>query len=158
MELIDPSSPDGPSSPDDHEETVRPGPWWRHALWVAGITVLGVGAGWAGAFFRIGPEEYGLPSAAPGEIWPYLLAWTASGLAVAAVLRAVAARVPVYAVGRIAAVLTALGTRVSLGWRPEAPVLAAMAAAALTVAAIWCAMALRSPSRGDRERRVASSA
>ncbi|WP_251069915.1 hypothetical protein [Streptomyces sp. ISL-96] len=150
IELID------PFSPDDHEQTVRPGPWWRHALWVAGITVLGVGVGWASAFFRVGPEEYGLPSAAPGEVWPYLLTWTATGLAAAAVLRAAAARVPVYAVGRIAAVLTALGTRVSLGWRPEAPVLAAMAAAALTAAGIWCALALRSASRGNREGLVTS--
>ncbi|WP_274564757.1 hypothetical protein [Streptomyces spiramyceticus] len=149
IELFDPSSPDeiDPSDPDEHEEAVRPGPLWRHALWVAGITVLGVGLGWATALFRIGPEEYGLPSAALGAVWPYLVAWTATGLAVAAALRAAAARVPVYAAGRIAVVLTALGTRLSLGWRPEAPVLGAMAAAALTAAAIWCALALRTTSR-----------
>ncbi|MFF4229572.1 hypothetical protein [Streptomyces sp. NPDC001820] len=150
MELLD------PSSPDDYEETVLPGPLWRHALWVAGITVLGVGLGWAGALFRIGPEEYGLPSAAPGAVWPYLLAWTAAGLAAAAALRAAAARVPVYAPGRIAAVLTLLGTRLSLAWRPEAPVLGAMASVALTAAAIWCALALRSGSRGNRGGEVTS--
>ncbi|MEV8309978.1 hypothetical protein AB0P36_22155 [Streptomyces flavidovirens] len=139
-ELLDSSSPDG------SEETVRPGPLWRHAAWVAGITVCAVGVGWASALFRIGPAEYGLPSAAPGAAWPYLVAWTATGLAAAATLRAVAARVPLYAPGRTAALLTALGTRLSLGWRPEAPVLGAMAAAALTVAALWCALALRSGS------------
>ena len=136
-----------PSSPDNDEEAVLPGPLWRHALWVAGITVLGVGLGWAGALFRIGPEEYGLPPAAPGPKWPYLVAWTVTGLAAAAVLRAAAARVPVYAPGGIAVVLTMLGTRLSLGWRPEAPVLGAMAGAALTAAAIWCALALRPGSR-----------
>ncbi|WP_327328617.1 hypothetical protein OG735_39745 [Streptomyces sp. NBC_01210] len=144
MELLD------PSSPDDYEGAVRPGPLWRHALWVAVITVLGVGLGWAGALYRIGPEEYGLPSAAPGALWPYLLAWTATGLAAAAALRAAAARVPVYAPEGIAVVLTMLGTRLSLGWRPEAPVLGAMAGAALTAAAIWCALALRSGSHGNR--------
>ncbi|MBT2507700.1 hypothetical protein J7I98_17790 [Streptomyces sp. ISL-98] len=158
IELIDPSSPDDldPSGPGEYEEAVRPGPLWRHALWVAGITVLGVGLGWASALFRIGPEEYGLRSAAPGAVWPYLVAWTATGLAVAAALRAAAARVPVYAPGRIAAVLTALGTRLSLGWRPEALVLGATAAAALTAAAIWCAIALRSSSRGNHGRTVTS--
>ncbi|MCX4821336.1 hypothetical protein OG883_15755 [Streptomyces sp. NBC_01142] len=145
-------------SPDDDEETVLPGPLWRHALWVAGITILGVGLGWASALFRIGPEEYGLPSAAPGAVWPYLVAWTAIGLAVAAALRAAAARVPVYAPGQIAVVLTALGTRLSLGWRPEAPVLGALAAAALTAAAIWCALALRSDSRDNRGRGITPGA
>ncbi|MEW2085148.1 hypothetical protein [Streptomyces sp. NPDC005283] len=144
IELLD------PSSSDDYEETVLPGPLWRHALWVAGITVLGVGLGWAGAFFRIGPEEYGLPSAAPGAVWPYLVAWTATGLGAAAALRAAATSVPVYAPGQIAVVLTLLGTRLSLGWRPDAPVLGAMAAAELTAAAIWCALALRPGPRDNR--------
>ncbi|WP_167368061.1 hypothetical protein [Streptomyces agglomeratus] len=137
---------------DDGEETVRPGPWWRHALWVVGITALGVGLGWAVALFRIGPDTYGLPSAATGAAWPYLTAWAATGLAAAAALRAAAARVPVYAAGRIAGGLTLLGTRLSLGWRPEAPVLAAMAAAALTATAVWCALALRSRHRADAGR------
>ncbi|MFJ8665588.1 hypothetical protein [Streptomyces sp. NPDC093600] len=136
MELLDFSSA-------DDEERLAPGPWWRHAWWVAAIAVLGVGLGWAGALFRIGPEEYGLPPAAPGDVWPYLAAWTATGVAVAAVLRATAARVPVYAPGRIAVVLTLLGTRVSLGWRPEAPVLLAVVAAARVAAAAWAALALR---------------
>lgn len=136
-----------PSSPDDDEEAVLRGPLWRHAVWVAGLAVLGVGLGWASAQFRIGPEEYGLPPAAPGLQWPYLVAWTVTGLAAAAVLRAAAARVPVYAPGPIAVVLTLLGTELSLGWRPEAPALGAMAGAALTAAAIWCALALRPGSR-----------
>ncbi|MET9438245.1 hypothetical protein [Streptomyces sp. NPDC006551] len=116
---------------------------WRHALWVAGVVVLGVGLGWAGSLFRIGPEEYGLPPAAPGEVWPYLAVWAATGVAVAAVLRATAARVPVYAPGRIAVVLAFLGTRISLGWRPEALVLGVFIAAALTAAVAWSAFALR---------------
>lgn len=147
---------DDPSTPESHEETVRPGPLWRHAVWVAGITVLGVGLGWAGALYRIGPEQYGLPSAAPGSVWPYLAAWTATGLAAATALRAAAARVPVYAPGRVAGVLTLLGTRLSLGWRPEAPLLGAMAAAVLTAAVIWCAIALRPASPGNRGRGVTS--
>jgi hypothetical protein len=147
---------DGPSNPDGDEEPLRSGPLWRHALWAAAVTVLGVGLGWVGALYRIGPEEYGLPSAAPGPVWPYLVAWTATGLVAAAALRATAARVPIYAPGEIAVVLIALGTRLSLGWRPEPPVLGALAAAALTAAAIWCALALRPGFRGSRGRRAAS--
>lgn len=115
------------SSPDDSEETVRPGPLWRHAVWVVGITVLGVAVGWAGALFRIGPEEYGLPSAAPGPVRPYLVAWITTGLMAAAALRAAAAKVPLYAPGRTAAVLTALATAV-----------------------LWCAFALRPSFRRNR--------
>ncbi|MET9801761.1 hypothetical protein [Streptomyces sp. NPDC006368] len=145
-----------PTGTDDPEGTVRPGPRRRHALWVAGVTLLGLGPGWASAFFRIGPEEYGLPSAAPGPVLPYLALWAATGLVAAAALRATAARVPVHAAGRIAAGLTALGTRLSLGWRPEAPLLGAMIVAALTVAAVWCALALRSGPRAHAGGRVAS--
>ncbi|MCT4357419.1 hypothetical protein M5362_30400 [Streptomyces sp. Je 1-79] len=145
IESLAPSLPD-----DDSEETPRPGPWWRHAVWVAGITVCAVTLGWATGFFRISPERYGLPSAAPGPLWPYLLFWTAVGLLVAAVLRATAARVPLYAPGRIAGVLTLLGTRLSLGWRPGAPVLAGMAVAALAAAVVWCAIGFRSARAGRR--------
>ncbi|MEE1751564.1 hypothetical protein [Streptomyces sp. SP18CS02] len=146
IEVYEPADVDG----DDGEGTVRPGPLWRHAVWVAGMTVLAVGLGWAGALFRIGPEEYGLPPAAPGPVWPYLLAWGGIGLATTAVLRTTAARVPVYAPGRIAGILVFLGTRLSLGWRPEAPALAAMAAAVLVAAAAWCAIALRPGPRRPR--------
>ncbi|MFJ7078517.1 hypothetical protein [Streptomyces sp. NPDC098781] len=139
-----------PSGPHDDEETVRPGPLWRHTSWVIGITLFGVGAGWAISQFRIGSGEYGLPAAAPGPVWPYLIFWTMTSLAAAAALRAVAARVPVYAPGEITAALTALGTRLSLGWRPEPPLLGAMAVALLTAVAMWCALALRSASRGGR--------
>ncbi|MCB8901995.1 MULTISPECIES: hypothetical protein [unclassified Streptomyces] len=150
--MTDLFAPDSPSGSDsfDEEETVRPGPFWRHALWVVGVSAAAVAAGWLTSLFRIGPEEYGLPPAAPGALWPYLVAWAAIGLAVAAVLRATAAKVPVYAPGRIAAGLTYLGTRISLGWRPEAPPAGAMAAAALIVAAVWCAIALR-PHRAKTE-------
>ncbi|WP_406064372.1 hypothetical protein OG462_36170 [Streptomyces sp. NBC_01077] len=148
MDLLEPDySPD----PDSDEETVRPGPFWRHALWVTGVTATAVAVGWVTSLFRIGSEQYGLPPAASGALWPYLAAWAAIGLVVAAVLRAAAAKVPVYAPGRIAAALTYLGTRLSLGWRPEAPVVAAMAAVALIAAGVWCALALRSRQRAPRE-------
>ncbi|MEU2076708.1 hypothetical protein [Streptomyces sp. NPDC013489] len=134
---------------NDDEAAPRPGPFWRHALWAVGVTAAAVAAGWVTSLFRIGPEEYGLPPAAPGALWPYLAAWAAIGLAVATVLRATAAKVPVFAPGRIAAGLTYLGTRLSLGWRPEAPLVGAMAAAALITAAVWCALALRTHRRDE---------
>jgi hypothetical protein len=144
MELLD-----FPGS--DDEEAVARGPLWRHALWAVGITAVGVGLGWGTSSFRIGPEEYGLPSAAPGVVWPYLCVWIATGLAVTTALRAAASRVPVYAPGRIAVFLTLLGTRLSLGWRPEALALGASVAAAIMAAAVWCVLALRSGARsGER--------
>ncbi|MFG2645230.1 hypothetical protein ACGFYP_30165 [Streptomyces sp. NPDC048370] len=144
-----------PSLPEEEpEEPLRPGPLWRHTLWVVGITAGGVALGWTTGLFPIGLDPYGLPSTAPGSPWPYLLFWTAVGLALAAVLRATAARVPLYAPGRIAGVLTLLGTRLSLGWRPETPVLIGMAAAALATVAVWCVFALRSTA--VHRRRVTS--
>lgn len=122
---------------------MRPGPLWRHALWVAGVTAAGVALGWVGALFRIGPEEYGMPPAAPGALWPYLTAWTVIGLVLAAVLRSVAARVPVYYPENAAIGLVLIGTRLSLGWRPEPLEVAGLAAAALLLVAVWCAVALR---------------
>ncbi|WP_434588530.1 hypothetical protein [Streptomyces sp. A5-4] len=147
--------PDDITPPEDDEERVRPGPLWRHAVWMAGIAALGVGLGWVGALFRIGPEEYGLPPAAPGSVWPYVAAWTATGLVAAGAIRATALRVPLYAPGQIAVVLTLLGTRISLGWRPEAPALGALAAVALTATAVWCALALRPGAGRTGERRAA---
>ncbi|MEU8522183.1 hypothetical protein [Streptomyces sp. NBC_01216] len=137
-----------PQSVPDHDENVRRGPLWRHVVWVTGAALGGVGAGWASALFRFGPEWYGLPSAAPGPVWPYLLLWTGVGLAVATTLRGTAARVALYAPGRIAVALTLLGTRLCLGLRPEWLLLFAMAAAALTAAAVWCAFALRPGTSG----------
>ncbi|MGW6564335.1 hypothetical protein [Streptomyces sp. NPDC054975] len=134
----------------EYEEPLAPGPLWRHALWVAGVAALGVGLGWAGSLFRLGPDQYGLPPAAPGAVWPYLVAWAAIGVATAAVLRTAAARVPVYGPGRITVALTFLGTRLSLGWRPEVAELAAMATAALLVAALWSAFAMRPGARTDQ--------
>ena len=136
--------------PRDDEANLRPGPFWRHALWVMGISAAAVAAGWFTSLFRIGFKEYGLPPATPGALWTYLAAWVVIGLAVATVLRVTAAKVPVYAPGRIAAGLTYLGTRLSLGWRPEALLVGAMAAAALIAAAGWCALALR-PRRAKRK-------
>ncbi|MER8193760.1 hypothetical protein ABTY00_07365 [Streptomyces microflavus] len=140
MDFLDPSDS---GAPDDDEVTVRPGPLWRHALWVVGVTALGVGLGWAGSLFRLGPDDYGLLAAAPGSPWTYLGAWAVTGLAATAVLRAAAAKVPVPSPGTIAVILLLIGTRLSLGWRPETPELAAMAAGALVLASIWAAIALR---------------
>ncbi|MFJ2147332.1 hypothetical protein ACIOHB_00910 [Streptomyces microflavus] len=140
MDFLDPSDS---GAPDDDEVTVRPGPLWRHALWVVGVTALGVGLGWAGSLFRLGPDDYGLLAAAPGSPWTYLGAWAVTGLAATAVLRAAAARVPVPSPGTIAVILLLIGTRLSLGWRPETPELAAMVAGALVLAGIWAAIALR---------------
>ncbi|WP_411117993.1 hypothetical protein [Streptomyces sp. 058-1L] len=140
MDFLDPSDS---GAPDDDEVTVRPGPLWRHALWVVGVTALGVGLGWAGSLFRLGPDDYGLLAAAPGSPWTYLGAWAVTGLAATAVLRAAAAKVPVPSPGTIAVILLLIGTRLSLGWRPETPELAAMVAGALVLAGIWAAIALR---------------
>lgn len=140
MDFLDPSDS---GAPDDDEVTVRPGPLWRHALWVVGVTALGVGLGWAGSLFRLGPDDYGLLAAAPGSPWTYLGAWAVTGLAATAVLRAAAAKVPVPSPGTIAVILLLIGTRLSLGWRPETPELAAMVAGALALAGIWAAIALR---------------
>lgn len=109
--------PDDPVDSEDAE--VRPGPLWRHALWVLAVTAAGVALGWVGALFRIGPEEFGLPPAAPGALWPYLLGWTAIGLVLSAVLRFVAAKVPVYQPEEAVIGVVLIGTRLSLGWRPE---------------------------------------
>lgn len=140
MDFLDPSDS---GAPDDDEVTVRPGPLWRHALWVVGVTALGVGLGWAGSLFRLGPDDYGLLAAAPGSPWTYLGAWAVTGLAATAVLRAAAAKVPVPSPGTIAVILLLISTRLSLGWRPETPELAAMVAGALVLAGIWAAIALR---------------
>ncbi|MFI1466590.1 hypothetical protein [Streptomyces wuyuanensis] len=138
---------------DDADGEVRPGPLWRHAVWVVAVTAAGVALGWWSGLHRIGPEEYGLPSVAPGPLLPYLAAWTAIGLVAAAVLRAAAARVPVHSPETIAVAVVWLGTRLSLGWRPELPLLALMAAVALAAAVGWSLMALR-PRAGRKTRRV----
>ncbi|MFD3870880.1 hypothetical protein [Streptomyces sp. NPDC058623] len=123
------------------EETRRQGPLWRHALWVAGIAGGAVAAGWIAAAFRLGPAEYGIPSAAPGSPWG-LLAWClGAGLVACAALRGTAARIPVYAPGRVGFVLVFLGTRLALGFRPPAQLLAAGAVAAVAVALAWCVVA-----------------
>ncbi|MFE4539074.1 hypothetical protein ACFRKB_29100 [Streptomyces scopuliridis] len=129
---------------DEHEdERVRSGPLWRHALWAALVTAAGVTLGWLGALFRIGPEEYGLPPAAPGALWPYLLAWAVIGLGLGAILRFVAAKVPVYSPSEVLLGTVMIGTRLSLGWRPEPIEVAGLAAAALLLVIVWCAVALR---------------
>ncbi|WP_435882257.1 hypothetical protein [Streptomyces kronopolitis] len=129
---------------DEHEhERVRSGPLWRHARWAALVTAAGVALGWLGALFRIGPEEYGLPPAAPGALWPYLLAWAVIGLGLGAVLRFVAAKVPVHSPAEVLIGTVVIGTRLSLGWRPEPLEIAGLAAAALLLVTVWCAVALR---------------
>ncbi|WP_433404047.1 hypothetical protein [Streptomyces sp. CA-146814] len=140
MDFLDPSGEGGLA---DDEVTVRPGPLWRHALWVVGVTALGVGMAWAGSLFRLGPDDYGLLAAAPGSPWTYLAVWAVTGLAATTVLRAAAAKVPVPSPGTVAVILLLVGTRLSLGWRPETPELAAMVAGALVLAGTWAAIALR---------------
>ncbi|MEU2156388.1 hypothetical protein ABZ532_15440 [Streptomyces sp. NPDC019396] len=127
----------------EETEEIRPGPLWRHALWVVAVAALGVGFGWASGQFRLGPDEYGLPSTAPGPLLPYLTFWAVIGLLSGAALRAAAARVPVYAPEGVTICTILVGTRLSLGWRPEAPAVALMAAVALASAAVWCLIALR---------------
>lgn len=153
----DPGLPDDPgtSAGDGDEETLRRGPLWRHAVWVVCLTLVGVGLGWADASFRMGPDEFGMPLAVAGEVRPYLLTWTAAGLAVAAVLRAVAARVPLPGPEVFAVILTFMGTRLSLGWRPEPPTVGTMIAAALAAAAVWCVIGVRVARRGARGRGLA---
>ncbi|WNF30662.1 hypothetical protein RI138_29660 [Streptomyces sp. C11-1] len=156
--MTDLADSSGPVDTLDEDETVRPGPLWRHALWVVGVTAAGVVLGWLGALFRIGPEEYGLPPAAPGALWPYLVAWSAIGLGLAAVLRYVAARVPVYSPEKVVVGVVLIGTRLSLGWRPEPLEVAALALAALVLVAVWCAVALRGAAvvrRAEGEARAA---
>ncbi|MFI1223539.1 MULTISPECIES: hypothetical protein [unclassified Streptomyces] len=155
MDLPESSNPVDPS---DEDESVRPGPLWRHALWVAAVTAAGVALGWVGALFRIGPEEYGMPPAAPGALWPYLTAWAVIGLVLAAVLRCVAARVPVYSPEKAAIGLILIGTRLSLGWRPEPLEVGGLAAVGLLVVALWCVVALRGAAVVRRAENASSAA
>ncbi|WP_250294111.1 hypothetical protein [Streptomyces atroolivaceus] len=141
------SSPDDCANPDGDDESLRPGPLWRHALWVVGVTIPGVGMGWFGASFRFGPDEFGIPLAVPGQVWPYVAAWAVTGLTAAAALRAVAARVPLHGLEALVILFTFVGTRLSLGHRPEPPVLGAMTAVVLTAAALWCGLALHRARR-----------
>ncbi|QES49239.1 hypothetical protein DEJ50_16935 [Streptomyces venezuelae] len=134
MEIIDSDD----IADDEEEGELRPGPLWRHALWVLGITVCAVGAGWVASWWRLGPEDYGIPSAAPGPVWPLLAVCGAIGLAATTLLRATAARIILYAPGRVGFVLVMVGTRLALGFRPEPPVLAAGAVAVVLAAAVWC--------------------
>ncbi|MGW4363559.1 hypothetical protein ACWEKU_32910 [Streptomyces californicus] len=138
--------PEDPADIDDEDAQVRPGPFRRHALWVVAVTAAGVTLGWVGALFRIGPEEFGLPPAAPGALWPYLLAWTVIGVASAALLRCVAARVPVYEPESAVIGVVMIGTRLSLGWQPEPLEVAGLAGAGLLLVAVWCAVAWRGAS------------
>ncbi|MET9051583.1 hypothetical protein ACFU67_14475 [Streptomyces rhizosphaericola] len=154
MDFLEPSAG---GFADDDEVTVRPGPWWRHLLWVVAVTALGVGMGWAGSLFRLGPDDYGLLAAASGSPWAYLAVWAVTGLAVAGVLRATAARVPIPSPGTISVILLVIGTRLSLGWRPEALEVTAMAAGALVLAGIWAAIALRSDASAPKAPHHAES-
>ncbi|MFJ7155360.1 hypothetical protein ACIQUQ_10505 [Streptomyces sp. NPDC101118] len=118
-------------------------PPWRHAAWAASWAAAGTALGWAASRFRLGPDDVGIPVAAPGSPWPYLAVSLLAGLAAAGLLRAVATRVPVAGAGALCAVLVFLGTRASLAWRPGPAVLAAGAAGLLLVAAAWGAYAWR---------------
>ncbi|WP_412077426.1 hypothetical protein ACLF6K_22940 [Streptomyces xanthophaeus] len=135
----------------EQEETRRPGPLWRHTLWAVGITVCAVAFGWAASAFRLGRGGYGIPRAPEGSPWALLAVCAAVGLVAAALLRGTAARIPVYAPGRVCAFLVFLGTRLALGFRPETPALAAGAAAFLAAALAWCVVAAVTHRRGVRE-------
>lgn len=143
-------------SPSDDERALRPGPLWRHAVWVVGLTIVAVAMGWVAASYRVGPDHYGIPLAVPGQVWPFLAFWTMTGLLLAGAMRAVAARVPLYGPDVLVLLLIFAGTRLSLGYRPESLQLGALAAAALVAAGIWCAVALRHGRRDDRAQRVTS--
>ncbi|WP_374200842.1 hypothetical protein [Streptomyces bambusae] len=137
MEIIDSDS----TAAGEEEGEIRPGPWWRHTLWVLGVTACAIGFGWVSSAFRVGPEDFGIPSAPPGPLWPLLGICAATGLAAAGLLRATSARIVVYGPGRVGFFLVMLGTRLALGFRPEPPVLAAGAAAVVLAAAVWCGYA-----------------
>ncbi|MEU9231113.1 hypothetical protein [Streptomyces subrutilus] len=128
----------------------RSGPLWRHALFALGVTACGLALGWAASAFRLGPPEYGIPDAAPGSPWALLAVCGAVGLGAAGLLRGVAARIPVYAPGRVAFVLVFMGTRLALGFRPEPGPLAAGAAAAVLAAAAWAGCAAWTHHRAGR--------
>ncbi|PWI04541.1 hypothetical protein DIZ27_44745 [Streptomyces sp. NWU339] len=132
----------------ESENSSRPGPLWRHVLWAVGFPLFGVGFGWASASFRLGPDEYGMPLAVPGQVWSHLIVWTVTGLVSAAALRAVAARVPLHALEVTVLLLTFMGTRLSLGYRPGPLVSGVMVAAALMMVTLRCVLALR---RGARD-------
>ncbi|MFD8981368.1 hypothetical protein [Streptomyces sp. NPDC059564] len=134
----------------EQEETRRPGPLWRHALWAVGVCVCAVAGGWAASSFRLGPAEYGIPSAAEGSPWALLAVCATVGLVAAALLRGTAARIPVYGPGRVCATLVFLGTRLALGFRPATPALAAGAAAVIAAALAWCVVAAVTHRRGAR--------
>ncbi|MEV7616714.1 hypothetical protein [Streptomyces sp. NPDC089799] len=126
-------------TPDEDGGEPRRGPLWRHALWVAALTGLAVLGGFTMSAFRLGPEEFGIPKLAPGPVLPLLAVCAATGLAAGTVLRATAARIALYAPGRVLLILVVIGTRLALGFRPGTPLLAAGAAAVVAAAAAWCA-------------------
>jgi len=68
------------------------------------------------------------------------------------VLRFVAARVPVYSPSEVVLGVVMIGTRLSLGWRPEPLEVAGLAAAGLMLVALWCAVALRGAAVVRRSR------
>ncbi|MEU6877480.1 hypothetical protein [Streptomyces sp. NPDC046712] len=139
MDALDPD-PDH-DLPEHEEGELRPGPLWRHALWTVGVTLCGLGLGWAASTFRLGPPEFGIPSAAPGSPWPLLAVCGVAGLAAAALLRVTAARIPVYGPGRVCLALVFFGTRLALAYRPEPAILGSGAAAVLLAAGAWCGYA-----------------
>lgn len=82
----------------------------------------------------------------------HLLAWTVIGLGLGAILRFVAAKVPVYSPSQVLLGTVMIGTRLSLGWRPEPLDVADLAAAALLLVSVWCAVALRGAAVVRRSR------
>lgn len=148
--MIDLFGADDTSGSGEQGDDRRPGPWWRHVLFALGVTACGIALGWAASAFRLGPAEYGIPEAAPGSPWALLAVCGTAGLVVAGLLRGTAARIPVYAPGRVAFVLVFMGTRLALGFRPEPGPLAAGAAAAVLAAAAWAGYAALTHHRAGR--------
>ncbi|MGG8410272.1 hypothetical protein ACM614_28820, partial [Streptomyces sp. 12297] len=74
----------------------------------------------------------------------------ATGLAALGLLRATAARTPVYAPARVGFVLVVAGVRLALAFRPQPPALAAGAATVVLCAAVWSAYALWTHKRHGR--------
>ncbi|MER7761664.1 hypothetical protein [Streptomyces sp. NPDC097619] len=138
MDFADPE--DLPDADDEGE--LRPGPLWRHAAWVLGVTAAALLVGWFLSEFRLGAPDFGIPAAAPGSPWPLLAVGGVTGLAALGLLRATAARVLVYGPGRVGFVLLVIGIRLALAYRPGAPILAAGAAAVVLCAAAWAGQAV----------------
>lgn len=133
--------PDAAASSASDEDSLPHGPWYRHILWMVGVTAAGMGFGlWAAVASGSRSFAYWL-SAGLTESMPYLLTWTLTGLVVAGVVRAVDSEVRVLQPTTFVVVLVLSGSGFSMQLQPEASALGTFVAAALTVTVIWCTIA-----------------